>query len=301
MKIIISGSTSMIGAALTKQFIENGHEVYALVRPSSAKTLLTFPSSDRLHILFGALGEYSKLEPVEADIFYHFAWAGTDKASRQNLDIQMQNVGFTADALEYAKICGCKKFIGAGSQAEYGTQTGVISEATLPIPETPYGIAKHAAGVDCITKCKNTDIQCIWTRIFSVYGPHDNDGTMIIQSMNKAAKGETLKLSSCEQMWNYLYETDAAKLFYLLGINNVEPGVYNVADDKSRKLKEYVELMVKALRRDGFDVLEPEFDPNIKPTAHLNANVKKLYAATGYKPEVSFIRGIHEIISERLK
>ena len=298
MKVIVSGATSMLGLAVTKQFLDNGHDVYAIVRPNSSKTD-TLPKSSRLHVLEADLGQYEELKPVKADIFYHFAWAGTDKKSRQSLEIQMQNVQYTASALAFAAQCHCKKFIGAGSQAEYGKQKCLISEKTLPAPDTPYGIAKLSAGLHCMYTAKELDITCVWARIFSVYGVHDNKDTMIMSSVDKAVRGEKLCMSSCEQTWNYIYEDDAAGLFYQLGIRDVSAGVYNLANNKSRTLKEYVELMVKAIRRDGIEVPDPEFDASIKPTAYLNADTRKIYQATGYTPEVSFIKGIHRIIAER--
>ena len=37
MRIVISGATSMIGAALTNKLLDNNHDVVAVVRPNSKK------------------------------------------------------------------------------------------------------------------------------------------------------------------------------------------------------------------------------------------------------------------------
>ena len=37
MRIVITGATSFVGAAVIQELLENGHEVYAVVRPSSRK------------------------------------------------------------------------------------------------------------------------------------------------------------------------------------------------------------------------------------------------------------------------
>ena len=37
MRIVITGATSFVGAAAIQELLENGHEVYAVVRPSSRK------------------------------------------------------------------------------------------------------------------------------------------------------------------------------------------------------------------------------------------------------------------------
>ena len=38
MRVLISGASGMIGAALTKSFAEQGHDVLALVRPESNRS-----------------------------------------------------------------------------------------------------------------------------------------------------------------------------------------------------------------------------------------------------------------------
>ena len=40
MRIVISGATSMIGAALTNKLLENNHEIIAVVRPNSKKIVV---------------------------------------------------------------------------------------------------------------------------------------------------------------------------------------------------------------------------------------------------------------------
>ena len=55
--------------------------------------------------------------------------------------MQNANIKYTLDAVELAKRLGCKTFIGAGSQAEYGRVEGTISEKTDKNPENGYALA----------------------------------------------------------------------------------------------------------------------------------------------------------------
>lgn len=59
--------------------------------------------------------------------------------------IQYGNIVHTLSALEAAARLGCHRFICTGSQAEYGRQTQLITEATCPHPGDAYGAAKLAA------------------------------------------------------------------------------------------------------------------------------------------------------------
>ena len=66
------------------------------------------------------LKEISKTDDREYDVFYHLAWSGTSGPGRNDVELQDKNVQYALDAVECAKRFGCKKFIGVGSQAEYG-------------------------------------------------------------------------------------------------------------------------------------------------------------------------------------
>ncbi len=71
------------------------------------------------------------------------------------------------DAVKLAYRVGCHKFIGAGSQAEYGS--------------------------------------------------NDRNDSMISYAMHQIKNNELAEFSHGMQMWNYLYEDDAGKIFFNLG------------------------------------------------------------------------------------
>lgn len=54
------------------------------------------------------------------DVFYHIAWSVTGGKRNEDILGQSKNIQYTLNALDIARKLGCKKFVGAGSQAEYG-------------------------------------------------------------------------------------------------------------------------------------------------------------------------------------
>ena len=274
MKIIIYDNNDAIGSVLAKQFEDNGHDV----------SVIEFDYISEIDV---------SAFPDNVDVCYYLAW---NSENRQNIEAQLANVTDVASVMTQAVLHGCKKFIGLGSWEEYGSLSGTVSEQSVPAPNTPYGIAKYAAGMYCMSESEGVDMECIWARVFDYYGPHSKG---VISCLIKTALvGIQSHMPNGEQMWNCLYESDVAKILYYLGVKSVAPGIYNVADDKPRKLSEYVDLTIKALRRDGFNALKPEFDDMSKRPVNMNTSAKKVYAATGYKPEMSFIRGVHETIGK---
>ena len=241
MRVVISGATSMIGIACIKACIANDCEVLAIVREGTSR-LARLPQTDLVKLAYADLETLPSVsgdgEPY--DVFYHFAWSHTSKAERDDPIAQQNNIRTTLEAVKLAHRLGCKKFIGAGSQAEYGFVEGVISENTRPEPVVAYGMAKLSANMLSRRLCEQYGMQHIWGRIFSVYGIHDNKGTMLDYAFGQFAKGEPARFSAATQMWNYLFEEDAGILFYLLGAKAVESGIYCIAHTESRPLKEYI-------------------------------------------------------------
>ncbi|MCI6497383.1 MAG: NAD(P)-dependent oxidoreductase [Lachnospiraceae bacterium] len=296
-KAIITGPTGSIGIALINKLISENVEVVAVCRPGSAR-ISRIPESDKVQIVECSLDEITNLIDMidgGADVFYHFAWDGTFGNMRNDMRLQNNNVKYALDAVEVAKKLGCRKFIGAGSQAEYGRVTGVLRPDTPAFPENGYGIAKLCAGQMTRIMCEQLGIEHVWTRILSIYGPYDGENTMIMSVISKLLKGEKPSLTPGGQMWDYLYSKDVANAFYLLGGKGKSGSVYCIGSGEARPLKEYVEIL-----RDTIDEkLELGFGDvpyGDKQVMHLCADISNLTEDTGFRPEVGFEDGIRETI-----
>lgn len=302
-KVIVTGATSMIGLATINACIKNNVSVIAILRKNTSR-LDRLPQSDLIRVVYSDLDKLDCFSDTSVkadyDVFYHFAWACTSKADRDNPLKQALNVKYTLDAVKLASALGCKKFVGAGSQAEYGLCEDVRSEDTVENPVTSYGIAKYSAKMLSKRMCDQLGMVHIWGRIFSVYGPHDNEGTMLNYGIDSFINGEVAKFSAATQMWNYLYEDDAGTMFYLLGEKNVESGVYCVAGKTSEVLRNYIECMKEEFGGNVACEFAPVVNPDNK-TLGLEVNIDKIMSATGYIPKVSFREGIKRMIEFRKK
>ncbi len=290
---IITGATSMLGVALIEECVAHGIEVVALVRRNSSKTTV-LPSSPFVTVIEADLNDLKSIAYEKScDVFYHFAWAATSKETRNDPQSHLNNVQYTLDAVELARRLGCNVFVGAGSQAEYGIYNGKLAPDTRVDPLSSYGIAKYAAGKLSRKLCDRYGMRHIWTRIFSVYGEHDSEQTMIKYALRQFREGQPAKFSAAMQKWNYLYEKDAGKIFYLLGEKDVPSGTYCVASEDTRLLKEFI-LEMKELYGKG---AECEFAPPTQtPMVSLDPDITSLVEAIDWHPQISFAEGIKKII-----
>ena len=293
MKIAVTGATSMIGCALIRECITNGTQVLAIVRKGT-KRLERLPASPLVEIAYAGLDELDTVSGSGFDALYHFAWEGTMRAERDDPLMQERNIRSTLKAAELAVRLGCGQFVFAGSQAEYGRVEGVSDPDTVPRPETAYGMAKLAAGMLSKRYCEKNGLSHIWTRIFSVYGTMDNAGTMLDYAIDQFLKGETAQFSAGRQMWNYLFESDAGKLFYRLTERHAPTGIYCIAGKEAMPLRSYIEIM-----RDVYGegaVCAFASDGDTVPLG-IQADITKTVQAADYCPQVGFAEGISSVIA----
>lgn len=292
MRAIVTGATGFIGTALCRELMENNYEVTAVIRPDTKR-------KDKVplgvNIVELSLDKINELEG-NYDLFYHLAWNGSSGNDRNDFDMQYSNIKYTADAVRTAKKLGCKKFIGAGSQAEYGVVHGEAKEdETICKPFMMYGAAKLAAYHMGKIVAEQEEISFVWPRIYSVYGPGENEGTLISYLVKTLKEGKIPELSPCENMWNFMYIDDCVRALRLLGENEKTEGIYNVASSDTRLLKEFV-IEAKNTINKNICVNFGAKKVNEKTTFWLEPNCTKINDL-GYEDKIDFYDGINNKIS----
>lgn len=292
-RAIITGATGAIGTALINEFIKNNIEVLVFLREGSGRNakipdcnLVTkmYCNLDKLHTVENVTGK-------EYDVFYHFAWMGTTGEARNDMYLQNLNVKYALDAVNVAQRFGCKTFVGAGSQAEYGRVEGVLKPDTPAFPETGYGIAKLCAGQMTKELASQLEIKHIWVRVLSVYGPNDTENSMVMSTINKLKNNIVPQFTKGEQMWDYLYSQDAAKAFYLLGEKGIGGKTYVLGSGNARPLNEYIKIIRDEINPDC-EIALGAIPYAEKQVMHLEADISELKKDVGFEPCVRFSEGI---------
>ncbi|MGN0317908.1 MAG: NAD-dependent epimerase/dehydratase family protein [Lachnospira sp.] len=300
-RAIITGATGAIGSALIRELIENNIETLVFCREGSERNR-QIPQHPLISIKYCSLEQLESIENdtgKEYDVFYHFAWEGTTGSARNDMYLQNQNVRYSLDAVGAANRFGCKKFIGAGSQAEYGRVEGNLKPDTKTSPEMGYGIAKLCAGNMTREYAHSLKMEHNWVRILSVYGPNDGVQSMVMSTIAKLQAGEVPQFTKGEQMWDYLYSGDAAKAFRLIGEKGIDGKVYVLGSGQAKPLKQYIEEL-RDVVAPGAELGIGNVPYSTKQVMHLCADISELEDDTGWKPETKFEDGIRKIILSQM-
>ena len=295
-KVIVTGATSMIGINLIQKLLSENIKVLAIIRENS-KRKSNLPQNSNLEIIECDLENLATLELKEKDYdcLYHLAWKATILEERNDVYKQTENIKYTLDALALAKRSNCKKFIGAGSQAEYGRVNDIIKPDTKTNPESGYGISKLCAGQMSRLLANELGIEHVWTRIFSVYGPYDSDNTMIMKSIRELSLGTSPQYTLGEQYCDYLYIEDAIEALYLLGDKGKNNKIYCIGSGKTKKIREYIEILKDKIDSSvKLDIGAIPYREN--QIMELCADISDLTQDTGFYPKISFEEGIVKTI-----
>ena len=298
--IVVTGATSMIGVATIHACLNHQvSRIYAVVRPDCTK-LYRLPKDDRIRIVYCDAKNYESLPDLiseKCDVFYHIAWSLTGSARNADLSEQCKNILYTIEAVKAAAALGCSKFVGAGSQAEYGRlDVEAISPKSPVNPVQPYGIAKYAAGKIALEQAARLGLSCLWVRIFSVYGLYDKPSSMIASSLTKMINGEVAQYTPAQQRWDYLFSEDAGEAFYLIGKKACGNKVYCLGSGKAHPLREYIELMRDAVSENTkVDIGSLPYPENV--LMNLCADICSLKEDTGFYPKTDFEEGIKKTIA----
>ncbi len=296
-KALITGPTGVVGTALVDELIDNGIEVFCVCHRGSRR-IGNIRKDKFVHIVECDADELLKLPNLvkgPIDAFYHLAWAGgTYGKSRDDMEGNAQNIKYTIDALKAAKELGCKVFVGAGSQSEYGNSNEVRSSSTLPNPESMYAASKLSSMYIGRLFAKQLGIRFCWCRIFSVFGLNDGEQTMIMSTIRKMLAGEECDFTKGEQLWDYIYSKDCAQALRLIAEKGEDQGIYNIASGDTRHLYEYITSL--------HELVNPDSKINIgaipyyeHQAMNLTADIAPLLAC-GFKPKYTFEDGIKELL-----
>jgi len=142
--ILITGASGFVGAAVVRQLLQAGHEVRALVRPSSTRTnLARLP----VEIARGDLRDANSVRRAMAGIRFVFHVAADYRLwARQPQEIVATNVEGTRAVMEAALRAGVERILYTSSVATLKTRAdGAPSDEKLPLdPDAAIGAYKYS-------------------------------------------------------------------------------------------------------------------------------------------------------------
>lgn len=297
MKMLITGAGGFVGAACVDAALAAGHQPLAVVRPGGNRQRLTDMAVPVLPL---DLADRAALDAAMAqhqpDVIVHAAWSGVSVAARHSKAQITDNIDTALALVEAAAANGVGKFIGIGSQGEYGLLSGKIAETALPVPTSLYGAAKLAVQVLAAQLCADAGMQFAWLRLFSTYGPHDNPNWLIPSLIEQMLDGQRPKTTEGRQLWDYLYIDDVAAAIVAVAERAEARGVFNLGSGQPVPVRQVVET-IRDLAAPELALVFGEIPYRPDQVWHMEADIERLTRLSGFVPKVGLAAGLTRTIA----
>ena len=173
----------------------------------------------------------------------------------------LANVVGTVNVLEAARGVGARVLLSSTGGALYGRDAPIPSmEDVLPLPESPYGVAKYCAEqyVDLYNRLHGTRHSIL--RLANVYGPRQDptgeSGVIPIFCSRLLAGEPPTVYGDGTQTRDYVYVGDAVAAF-LASADRQRPGTWNIGSGREVTVLELADLIGAAAGRPVRPVFAP--------------------------------------------
>lgn len=241
MKILVTGATGFIGRHLIPRLLERGHEVLAVARDEAkARQFDWFRQARFLAVDIHSLPDETTMLFGEQDALVHLAWPGLP--NYKSLFHFERNLPADYRFLRSMVEAGVRQLLVTGTCFEYGMQSGDLREDMATHPTNPYGLAKDSLRqfLEYLRREQTFTLQ--WARLFYMYGPGQNSGSLISQLDAAIDRGDReFPMSGGEQLRDYLpVQTVATHLATLLEHPDTE-GPVNICSGHPMSVRRLVE------------------------------------------------------------
>ena len=332
--ILITGGAGFIGTNLANRLLENGHEVTVfdnLSRPGVEKNLeWLMTHHDNLNVIIADVRDYVKLEEAvnEASHIFHLAAqvAVTTSITEPVFDFEV-NLKGTLNLLEAIRTSNhLPSLIFTSTNKVYGDlndigikknttryypvdssleKSGINEERSLDF-HSPYGSSKGAADQYILDYARTYGLKNIVFRMSCIYGPHQfgtEDQGWVAHFILKALKNEQIILyGDGMQVRDILYVEDLINAFELAweNIDQLKGKVFNIGGGPGNVVS-LLEL-VKRLESYQTEKIKVTFkDWRKGDQKYYVSDYSRFGDATGWSPDVSFIKGVEKLYNWLLK
>jgi UDP-glucose 4-epimerase len=302
-KCLVTGGCGFIGSHLVRALLDAGHKVRVLDNLSTGKLANLDEVRTRIDLIEGDVTDpiavKEALSGVER-VFHQAALASVPLSLERPLDTHHACVTGTLTLLHACVAANVKRFVYAASSSAYGDQpTSSKRETDLPMPLSPYAVAKLAGEYYCQAYYHSFGLETVGLRYFNVFGPRQDPDSpysaVIPLFVSRILGGERPSVfGDGLQSRDFTFVANVVHGNLLASERpNIGGRVINIADGGQTSLVQLLGILSKLLRRE----VEPEFLPaRVGDVRESLADITLARRLLGYEPQVRLEEGLRRTI-----
>ena len=312
-QILVTGAAGFIGAAVCQALIERGNAVLGIDNLSDyydvslkEARLARLKSNKFFSFRKADIADKDAILALGAEGFTGIVHLAAQPGVRYSLEnpyaYVSANVMGQAVMLELARAsAGLKHFVYASSSSVYGAnkKTPFAVGDAVDHPNSLYAATKRADELFGHTYAHLYGIPCTGLRFFTVYGPWGRPDMAPMLFAKAITAGEPVKVFNHGEMWRDFTYVDDIVAGVLKALDRPATGtpphaLYNLGNNKSEKLTDFIAEIEKALGKKAEKIMLPMQPGDVPATyADIDASQRDL----GFAPTTPISAGIPKFIA----
>lgn len=287
MRIFLTGANGFIGRHLVP--ILKPHQLFLIEKED-----VHFQNSDMscLKVDLSDVSQWgNNLKDFSPEACIHLAWSDLPDYS---FDKCMENFNMTMRLYEFLKKVGCKRIFTAGTCWEYGNLQGKVGEGDTPPGMNLFASFKSALRLAGESLTAERGIDFIWGRIFFVYGPGQREQSLIPYCYKTLKRQEVPVINNPHAINDFIYVSDVANAIAALIETPATSGVFNIGTGAPTTVGQLCNQVAHALGVEELSVTRS----NESDKSGFWADTSKIYARTGWRPQISLQKGIEKTVEQ---
>lgn len=245
-RVLVTGATGFIGRHVLGPLVDRGFEVVAVSRS------VLHDRDERVRWIAADLlqpGEPARVvHAARPDQVLHCAWYaehGKFWHAAENFEWVQATLSLAAAFAD----AGGRRFVGAGSCAEYDWSEGTCDENATPLePATPYGVSKAATFRLLRARAEVSPFTFAWGRVFHLFGENENPARLVPSVICALLREQPALCGNGEQLRDFLHVRDVGAALVALLDSDVVGGV-NIGSSKRVTVADIVTYIGRSLNR----------------------------------------------------
>jgi GDP-4-dehydro-6-deoxy-D-mannose reductase len=294
-KVLITGGSGFVGGHLIRE-LEDSKSILG----SHVVKNFDFQNGNDIR-------NYEEIRKVvdyfQPDLIFHLAAQAfvPESSMNPNRGISVNLIG-TLNLLEAVRQTGNQsRILVAGTSEEYGYDRDdeELTEDSVAIPTTPYGVSKLAATTLAMTYARNFNMNIVATRAWNHIGPGASPSYAVSAFAKRIAEAEkygtTVKHGNLESIRNYTDVKDIISAY--IKVIECESGIYNIAGENTVATKWILEkLAEKSLTKIIFEPNDKLFRP--MSLKFPRPNCSKLRKHTNWTQKINLEKTLEDILND---
>lgn len=302
MRYVVTGAAGFIGAHLSQQLLDQGHEVVGIdaltdyydvaIKRARLRGLTMHPAFSVIVDDMETLDLSSVVDGCDG-VLHLAGQPGVRLSWDRHFDLYLRrNLLASQRLLEAARTAGGPRVVVASSSSVYGNAAAYPTSEDSPTrPFSPYGVTKLAMEHLCWSYAENWGVDVVALRYFTVYGPGQRPDMGLHKFIRKTLDHKPITVfGDGNQIRDFTYVSDiVAATIAAVRLSLPPATVINVAGGAQTTVNDLLALVGEHTGVQPRVLHEPSQPGDVRVTG---GAIEKAQRLLGWTPEVSLSDGV---------